>query len=48
MNQRNLFIAVGLLAVGLAGYFLVIRPAKFKSANPEKNSRTVLINGKPA
>jgi preprotein translocase subunit YajC len=48
MNQRNLLIAVGLLAVGLGAYFFIIRPARLKSQDPQKDSRVVLINGKPA
>jgi hypothetical protein len=48
MKQKSLFIVLGIVAAVVGGYFLIIRPAKFRSQNPEKNERKILINGKPA
>lgn len=42
MKNKTLWIALGVVALGVGGYFLV-RRAKFKSDDPQKNNRKIQL-----
>ena len=42
MKNKTLWIALGVIVLGVGGYFLV-RRAKFKSQDPQKNDRDIKL-----
>jgi Tfp pilus assembly protein PilO len=42
MKNKTLWIALGVIVLGVGGYFL-IRKAKFKSQDPQKNDREIKL-----
>lgn len=42
MKNKTLWIALGVIVLGVGGYFLV-RRAKFKSQDPQKNNRDIKL-----
>jgi len=42
MKNKTLWIALGLVVVGVGGYF-IYRQMKFKSNDPQKNDRNIKL-----